>query len=183
MDNLAEREVRLQTRHHLVLHQVLHLEGYARQRDDHLAAPLEPHAGGRAVGVEEHRAALGYERLAAVEFVEVDAARLEHPPDVLLDRRVDNQPTVEHLGEGLLRDVVLRGAEAARENHDVGLGEAALERFDDLPAVVAYRALLVHDDTRRVEVFGNGYRIGVHNLADENLIADGQDGGLHGWKL
>ena len=132
------------------------------------------------MGVEEHRAAGRHECLAAVEFVEVDAARFEHPADMGLDRGVDDQLAVEHLGEGLLGDVVLRGAEAAGEDDDVGVGEAAFERCDNLVAVVADGALLADDDPRCVEVFGDGYRIGVHNLADENLIANRQNGGLHG---
>ena len=72
------------------------------------------------------------------------------------------------------------GVAAGGKGAGGGVGGAAFEVWDNRVAVVADGALLADADPRCVEVFGDGYRIGVHNLADENLIANRQNGGLHG---
>ena len=169
-----------QPRHHLVLHQVLHLERHARQRHHDVPVAFEPHARGRAVGVEQHRAACGDHRLRAVQLVELDAPFREHSLHVVRDPLVAAHLAAEHLREGLLGDVVLRGAEAAGDDGDLRSRQGPFDGFDDLRAVVADRELLADHDARGVEVFGNGYRIGVHDLADEYFVADGDDGCLHG---
>lgn len=181
MDDLPQREAGLQAGHHLVLHQVLHLERHARQRDDDVPLALEPHARGRAVGVEQHRAARGDHRLRTVEFVELDAAFGEHFLNVPGHPFVVAHVAAEHLREGLFGDVVLRGAESSGDDGHLRAGEGALRGFDDLRAVVADRDFLADHDARRIEVLGDGDRIGVDDLPDEYFVADGDDGCLHVW--
>ncbi len=66
--DLPQGETGFQTRHYLVGHQVLHFEGDARQRNHDLAVLFEPHAGGRAVGVEKHGAVIPA-KIAGVEQI------------------------------------------------------------------------------------------------------------------
>ena len=160
---------------------MLHLERYARKRHRDVSVAFEPHARGRAVGVEQHRAARGNHRLRAIQFVELDAPFGEHLFYVAGDPLIVAHLAAEHLREGLLGDVVLRGAESAGDDGDLRSGHGASDGFDDLRAVVADRELLADHDARGVEVFGDGDRIGVHDLADEDFVADGDDGCLHGW--
>ena len=183
MDDLAQREAPAEPRHDLVLHEVLHFEGHARQRDHRAAVAFEPHAGGRAVGVEEHRARRGHEGLRAVQFVVFDAARREHAFDVGGDRLVADHAAAEECGERLLGDVVLRGAQTSGQHDDLRVAERALHGFGDACGVVAHRVLGEHDDARGVEVAGDGDRIGVGDLSDQNLVADGDDRGFHASSL
>ena len=170
--------MRFQARHHFVLHQVFHLVGDTGQRDYHLAVAFEPHARSRAVGVEQHRAAGRNHRLPAVEFVELDAAPFEHAFHMVGDPLVGHQFAAEHSGQGLFGDVVLGGAEPPGDDDDVGISQGAFHAPDDLCAVVADRNLFVYDDAGGVEVLGYGVRI--HDLADEDFIADGDDRCFHG---
>ena len=180
VDDLPQREMGLQAGHHLVFDQVFHFEGYARQRDDHVPVAFEPHARGCAVGVEQDRAACGNHCLRAVELVEPDAALGEHFLDVLRYPLVIAHFAVEHLCEGLLGDVVLRGAEASRDDGHLRAREGVFHGLDNLCPVVADRDFLADHDAGRIEVFGNGNRIGIHDLSDEYFIADGDDCRFHG---
>ena len=143
------------------------------QRDYHLAVAFEPHARSRAVGVEQHRAAGRNHRLPAVEFVELDAAPFEHAFHMVGDPLVGHQFAAEHSGQGLFGDVVLGGAEPPGDDDDVGISQGAFHAPDDLCAVVADRNLFVYDDAGGVEVLGDGYGVRIHDLADEDFIADG----------
>ena len=179
VDDLPQGEAGFQTRHHLVLHQVLHFEGYARERDDDVPVAFEPHARGRAVGVEEHRAARGDHRLRAVQLVEVDAAFGEHPLDVRGHPFVVAHVAAEQFGERLFGDVVLRGAQAARDDRHLRHAERPLHGAGNLRAVVADRDFFADDDARGVEVLGDGYGVRVHDLAYEDFVADRENGRFH----
>ena len=179
MYDLAQFEVRLEPRHDLVLHQMLHFVGYARQRNDHFAAAFEPHARRRAVRVEQHRAAGRNQSLSAVEVVEFDAPLFEHPFYMVGDGLVRDEFAAEHFGQRLFGDVVLGGAESAGDDCDVRLAEGAFHAPDDLRAVIADRDFFMHDDARGVEVAGDGYGIGIHDLTDEDFIADSDDRCFH----
>ena len=144
--DLPQGETGFQTRHYLVGHQVLHFEGNARQRNHDFAVLFEPHAGGRAVGVEKHGAARRDERLIAVQAVVFDSACFEHAPHVVGDGLIAYEPGAEELGEGLFRDVVLGGAEAAGQDDYVALAHGPFYGLGDLLALVADRRALPDDD-------------------------------------
>jgi len=178
--DLPQGEAGFETRHHFVLHEVFHFERHARQRDHDTAVAFEPHPRRCAVGVEQHRAAGGNERLSPVEVVVGDAPAFEHPAHVPGDPFVAHQFAAEQLGERTFGDVVLRGTEAAGEDRHVAAVHGAAERGDDGVAVVADRFLFGDDDARRVEVAGDGCGVGVDDLSDEDFVADGDDRGFHG---
>ena len=84
-----------------------------------------------------------------------------------------------HLAFDLPKDKIIWDVGHQAYTHKILSGRK--DGFDDLRAVVADREPLADHDARGVEVFGDGDRIGVHDLADENFVADGDDGCLHGW--
>ena len=101
----------LQARHNLVLHQVLHLEGYTRQRDDNCAAlRLKPHTRRCAVGVEQYRAAVGHHSLTSVKVVERDATTLEQRAHVLAYALILVHRRVENACQRMFGYIVLGGA-------------------------------------------------------------------------
>lgn len=181
--DLPQGETGFQTRHYLVGHQVLHFEGDARQRNHDLAVLFEPHAGGRAVGVEKHGAARRDERLIAVQAVVFDSACFEHAPHVVGDGLIAYEPGAEELGEGLFRDVVLGGAEAAGQDDYVALVHGPFYGLGDLLALVADRCALPDDDARIVQVTGDRRRIGIHDLPDQDFVADRKNRCFHGGKI
>ena len=181
--DLPQGETGFQTRHYLVGHQVLHFEGDARQRNHDFAVLFEPHAGGRAVGVEKHGAARRDERLIAVQAVVFDSARFEHAPHVVGDGLIAYEPGAEELGEGLFRDVVLGGAEAAGQDDYVALVHGPFYGLGNLLALVADRCALPDDDARIVQVTGDRRRIGIHDLPDQDFVADRKNRCFHGGKI
>ena len=96
------------------------------------------------------------------------------------DPLVGHQFAAEHSGQGLFGDVVLGGSEPPGDDDDVGISQGAFHAPDDLCAVVADRNLFVYDDAGGVEVLGDGYGVRIHDLADEDFIADGDDCRFHG---
>ena len=99
---------------------------------------------------------------------------------MVCDPLVGHQFAAEHSGQGLFGDVVLGGAEPPGDDDDVGIPQGAFHAPDDLCAVVADRNFLVYDDAGGVEVLGDGYGVRIHDLADEDFIADGDDRCFHG---
>ncbi len=175
MYDLAPVEMGGQARHHFRLHQFFHLEGDARQGNDRLAAPGEPHAGGRAVHVLQHLCGGGDHRLFAVQFVVFDAAGGEYPLVAFVGGGIAHHVAAEDSGERLFRDVVFRGAEAAGDDHRVGGAQGTLYGLSDLPPVVAHGEFPYHGESRFVQPCGDPCRIGVDDLSDEDFVADGDD--------
>ena len=180
VDNLPQGKACFETRHHLVLHQVLHLVGHPGQRDDDTPLRFEPHAGSCTVGVVQDGAAGRHLGLRTIQGIERDSASREQLLDMRSHRFVVAHRAMKELGEGLLRDVVLRRAETAGEDHDLRLLHGASNRGSDLIGPIADRTLLAHDNSCRVEVLGDGYGVGIDDLSDQDLVADGNNGCLHG---
>lgn len=176
----VECEVALQARHHLVLHQVLHLEGHARQRHhDASAVGLEPHARGRTVKVGQHGAGVGHQSLRAVQLVELYAAACEHRAYVLGHGLVLDHACAEDAREGELGDVVLGGAEASRQDHHLRLRQRMAQRLLDASGVVAHRETFGNGYACGVELLGYACRVGIDDLTDEDLVAYGDYGCLY----
>ena len=132
------------------------------------------------MAVEQHDAVVRHKRLILVQVVELDAPCLEHFLDVLGHRLVADQLAAEQLGQGLLRDVVLGGAQTAREDDDVAVTHGLFDRVDDLLTLVADRGALPYDNARRIQMAGDGYRVGIHDLTDQDFVSDRYDGCFHG---
>ena len=92
------------------------------------------------------------------------------------------------VGQDAFRDVVLRGAETARRDDDIVDRQFVAEIVQDFVAVVSDGEHAGDTDSSLFERDGKAGGIGVHDLADEDLIADGADGCLDhgvwmGWSM
>ena len=148
-----------------------------------MSVAFEPHSRSRSIGIEEHRAGCRDERLALIEFVVGDAAAFEHPSHMIGDPLIADQFAIEKVGERAFGYIVLRGAEAAREDCHLALRHGPLQGCDDRFAVVAHRLLFVDDDPGIVEVAGNGNGVRIDDLSDEDLVADGNDRSFHDFEF
>ena len=123
----------------------------------------------------DERRAFGQVGLAQVVPGHPPPARFEHPADARAHRVVADEFHAHHAGEGLARDVVLRRAEAAAADH----GVAALEGEPDAPdhalEVVADFGLEMGVDAGEREPFADPARIGVDDLAEQQLGPDRHD--------
>ena len=88
---------------------------------------------------------------------------------------MEDQGSLREQGDRVAGDVVLRGAETARDQHDVGARRGKAERFDDPLEVVADGLVMrdVHAD--RGQLFGHPLRVRVGDLPEQELGADGDD--------
>jgi hypothetical protein len=130
-----------QERQELVGEHAAHLARHAGEhRDPAAAAVLEPHAGGRAVAVDEGARALGEHRLLSVRRRH-RAADARQPP--LLERGevllVHAHAAPEQFGDGGLRQVVGGRPEAAGGDHRAGAVEGVAHGRGDLVGAVAHR--------------------------------------------
>ena len=80
------------------------------------------------------------------------------------------------LPESLLGDIVLGGSESARNYHYIVVMQQGLQALLYISVVIADGYHTEHFHAYGVEPAGYGRGIGVDDLADENLIADGADG-------
>ena len=81
----------------------------------------------------------------------------------------------KYLCQRMFCDVVLGGAQAACDDYHLTLRKGASECLLDLLGGVANRDFFVYGDTRCVEMFGDADRVGIYNLTDKYLIANGYD--------
>ena len=102
---------------------------------------------------------------------------------VLASAGIGDEIGPEEPAEDLLGDVIVGGSEAARDQDDIVVAHALGEGGKDLVGAVTDREHPAHRDADAVEVLGDRGGVGVHHLADEELIADGDDGaeGLSRW--
>ena len=92
------------------------------------------------------------------------------------------------LGQNAFRDIILRGTETACSKDDIIDGQFVAEVVQDFVAVVPDGQHAGDTDAGLFERDGKAGRVGVHNLADEDFIADGADGSLDhafgiGWSM
>ena len=123
--------------------------------------------------------ALGYVGLAEVVLRHGPPPRREHLADPLGDPRVAAEGYAHDGGDGLAGDVVLRGTEAAGHDDGVGPAEGLLQGGDDALGVVAHLGGVVDVDAGIGEGSGDGRRVGVVDLAEQQLRPDGEDLSAH----
>ena len=111
---------------HRSVDHLLHLVGHARHGVDDLAAPTRQsrwQPGRGADRVRDDAAADGDVGLAQVVLGHVAAAGAEHAGDLVDELVVALERDAHHLGDRLPGDVVLGRAEAAADEHGVGVAE------------------------------------------------------------
>src|SRR4029077_4027926 len=82
-------------------------------------------------------------------------------------------------GDGLPGDVVVGGPEAAAHEDGVGSGEGGPQPVHDAGVVVAHLGLEQAVDAVGGQLLADPGRVRVHDLAEQELGADGQDVATH----
>ena len=88
----------------------------------------------------------------------------------------DGAAAAGELPESLFGDIVFGGAESACNYYYIVVMQQGLQALLYVGVVIADGDHAEHFHAYGVELSGYGRGIGVDNLADENLIADGADG-------
>jgi hypothetical protein len=83
-----------------------------------------------------------------------------------------DQVSAEEGTQGPFGDVVLGRAQPTRDQHDVCT--ASFQRAKDLVLVVTHNPCLDRPDAHKPKLLPDPGRIGVHCLADQQLIANAQ---------
>lgn len=183
VDDKAVAEALQQTWDDLRLHEVEHFVRDAGQRHDHLVRELEPHAWGGAEWVAQGGAALKEHGLAALGRGERKATGAKEGLDVLQGLRILVELGAEEAAEGGLGDVVGGGAEATGDDYRLAEAEAMAEVEEDVVEVVGDGVDATGGDAGLGEQASDGGGVGVGDLADEQLVADIEDGSFHGAKV
>ena len=164
-----------QRRQHIILHHALHLVRHARHDEDGAAAMLDVDAGGRAAVVRDDVRAARHQRLL-IDCAGWDAAAdLEEATDVVGDRLVVREVETESGGNGGDGEVVFGGSQAAGHQDDVGPRDRQPQSLLDARGVVADSLLKVDVDADLSQPLRQVGRVGVDDLAEEQLGTNGDD--------
>ena len=176
---LQTRILRLQLRHHAPVHQILHLERHARQRNQRLPPLLEPHPRGSPLHIPQHTAPLRQPSLRAVPLIHRQAPvaqQLLQPPQRL---PVLHQPHPEILRQHLLRHIILRRAQAPRHHNQIRRPHRIIHRIVNLLPPVRHGQHLHHLHAYLCQPPGNIPRIGIQYLPHQNLVSNRNYNPIH----
>ena len=166
----------LEIGHHVVREHGPKLPGRAGHEDGRLPVLLHEAAGGGAPGVGEDGAACGGEHgLLFVVGGGLPAEALEPLHDPVPFLGVQDQLEAQGRRHGLLGEVVLRGPEAAGEQHHVGSIEGRQHRLREPLRIVAHHLLAVQVHPQGGQLLGHELGVGVHDLPHEELGAHTDD--------
>src|SRR6266540_1384222 len=84
--------------------------------------------------------------------------------------------------DGLAREVVFGGAEAAGTDHEVVLVTGAAYDFHQAVQVVADRVLVVEVDAQGRQARCDVGAVGINDLAEKDFSTDGDDFSFHAWE-
>jgi hypothetical protein len=160
---------------YLARHHPLHLRGHPRQEEEVLVSPAHSKSGRRPDGIREHHRTDRKKGLVAVVLAHGVAHPIEEGLDPGQHLLVEYSLHAEEPGRALARYVVPRRPEASRDDHHPRARFRLTKGLKDLPGVVRHRRV-AHDAPARVAQLG-GHKggIGVHDLAIQNFVPDGDD--------
>jgi hypothetical protein len=164
---------------HLLDEHGLHLRGDAGQAGHTAPAIFQEQPGRRPVGIRQHVGSLGDHGLLPVVLGHGDLPVREAPFDVGQDGRIQAQPPVQDGRHDVAGQVVLGGPQAAGGDDDVGSAQGLAQRCLDAGGIVPHRRLEEQVNARLGQPLGDPAGVGIHDLAQEQLGADGQDLGAH----
>jgi hypothetical protein len=157
------------------LEHVGHLVGDAGHGVDHLVADRADEARRGAARLGDDRRPRRYVGLARVVGRHLAPACLEEGGDGRHHLLVALEGHVHDLGDGVARDVVLGGPEAPADDHAVGARQRGAQRAHDPGVIVADGLVEVRVHARRGHLLAEPHRVGVGDLAEQQLRADGDD--------
>ena len=157
------------------LEHVGHLVGHAGDGVDHLVSHRADEPGGGPLGLGDDGGPFGHVGLAQIGVGHLPAPARRTWSGSLDHLVVAAQRDVHHLGDGLAGDVVLGGAEAAADDDPVAPGQGGPEGQHDALVVVPDRLVEVGGDPDGGQVLPQPRRVGVGDLAEQQLGADRHD--------
>jgi hypothetical protein len=80
-------------------------------------------------------------------------------------------------------DIVVRRPQAAGEQNHVRTAEGQIQTLADVISIIAHHAHVLHPHIGQIELAAYPRGVGVHDLADEQLVADGDDFCSHKSKM
>ena len=172
----------LEVGHGPVLEQVAALKGGAGEHEDVDAPLLEGAAGGGAYGVVEHGAVHRQHGLLDVVLRHGPAGLGEEGADGLQNVLMELQLPAEGGADGLLGEVVIGGPQAAGGDDDVRPCLGDIQGVPEPLGVVPHYGVVVDGDAQGAETLGEDLGVGVGDVAQEQLGADGNEfcGVCHG---
>jgi hypothetical protein len=129
--------------------------------------------------VSDRRRPARHERLAEVVVGHPAATAGEHLADAIGDRLVMFEIDAHHHGDRLSGEVVMGRPEPAADDHGVGLVQQASQLGGDASDVVADLDLHERVDATGGELLAEPRRVGVDDLAEQQLGADRQHVAAH----
>ena len=147
---------------------------------DHLVAHRAHETRRRTRHLRDERCPLGHVGLSEVVLGKGPAATTEDGPDLLDERLVADERDAHDVGDDVTGDVVLGGAEASAHDHGIAAIECLRDDRLDAIGVVAHLGLEVRVDADERQLLPDVGRIGVDDLAEQQLGTDGDDFTPHG---
>jgi hypothetical protein len=126
-----------------------------------------------------HRCTVWDIRLAQVVQRHLPPARGEQGADPLGDLGPAHQRHAHDLGDCFARDVVLGRSESAAQDHRIAALECLADAGDDAPEVVADFGLEMRIDAGQGQLAADPGGVGIDDLAEQQLGADGDDFAAH----
>ena len=161
----------------------LHLVGDTGHKDGTVAVLFEPRAGGSAVVVDDFMALGGDHRLFAVVGGRLAAGAGKVAGDLVPLGLIEGQLIPEAGGNGLLGQVVCRGAEAAGKDQQVAAALSLVDEIGQTAMVVADGALPLDRDAQIGQLPAEVLGVGVEDVAEKELGTHTDDLCCHGSTL
>ena len=165
---------------HMALQHGQHLEGRTGQHQHMDAVGFKSAAGSGAHGIVEYSAALRQFRLLDVVLWHLPVGvPLKKGPDAIQNVLVEHQRLAEGLADGLLRQVIIGGPQAAGGDDDVRPLPGNVQSLLQPLGVISYHGVPEDIDSHGGKGLGDVSGIGVDDVAEEQLRAHGdQLGGV-----
>ena len=158
-----------------VLHEVAHLVGNAGDGGDGLGTVLDDEARCRADGILDGDGPVGDEGLLAIVLAHFPAQPGKEIVDLVTECLIEDERSACHLGNRLACQIVERRADASGGENEVCPAQGVSQcRLDPLK-VVAHGGFEMYVCPDRRELLGHVGRVGVHDLAQQQLGSDGDD--------
>ena len=172
-ERLGQLKSLAQVRDDLVVEEPLQLVGHAGKGDDDAARVVDDEGWGSAIRVMDGKCTFGDVGLSLIVGGHDEPAPAEALLDVLQQCGIAHQLSPGGVGDGLTGQVVLGRAEAAARDDDVRAAEGAIDYRLHAVGVVTDDGLVVEVDADIGEASGHPGRVGVDDLAEQELGADG----------
>jgi hypothetical protein len=140
---------------------------------------LDAEPRGGAARIREDPCPPRYHRLLPVDRWHAQPTRGKSFLNLRDERRVLVQGQAQRLGDRFAGQVVVGGAKATREDHQLGARQGAAQNFLQPLPVIPNHALRPQFDAERHQTIGQKQGIGVDPRRAKEFTADGNDFGGH----